>query len=493
MGVVIKQSIQSSIISYVGVGIGYVNVLWLYPYFLSTEQIGLFRLIQSSAYLLATFGQVGLGQSFTKFYPEFKHQKGLLGVTLLAGTLGFILLCLFSLFFEGSIIGYFSRKSPLFIEYFQLTLIITYLIILFQLLEAYSRNLLEIVVPTLLKDIGLRLVTMVFLLLHGFEYISFITLVYSLIVVYGFALSLLLLHFWQRKKLIFSLDFSFLKNGQLKRVLNYGLFSLIGAGGTQIILQIDSIMISGSLGLEETGVYTIAFFIGMVIEMPKRAIAQLSSALLSQSFSKNDMMAVKKLYQQTSINQLLVGSLLLIGIWSNLDNIYSFIPNNESYLTGLNVVLFIGLGKLSDMAFGANGEIIVMSKYYKFNVLSVALLAILTIILNLALIPTYGIDGAAIASFLAMLAFNFSKYVFIWLRFGFQPFNFSTLKLLLVIAIVLGINQLLPENPSALIDLVIRSTISGLSFLMLSYFLKVSGDFNGLFNHLLNKLKVFIR
>ncbi|HEY9116578.1 MAG TPA: polysaccharide biosynthesis C-terminal domain-containing protein, partial [Roseivirga sp.] len=378
----------------------------------------------------------------------------------------------------------------LFVEYFQLTLLITYLIILFQLLEAYSRSLLSIVPPTFLREIGLRISSTVCLILYGFDVISFNLLVYLLLAVYGLAVVALMVYFWSKNQLHFSVDFGFLRNGKLKQILNYGLFSLIGAGGTQIILQIDSVMISGSLGLDETGIYTIAFFIGIVIEMPKRAITQLSSALLAQSFNKNDMPAVNKLYRQTSINQLLVGSLLLIGIWANLDNIYSFIPNNEAYLTGINVVLFIGLGKLSDMTFGTNGEIIVMSKYYKFNVIAVSFLAMLTIILNLILIPQYGIEGAAIASFLAMLSFNLIKFLFVWYKFKVQPFGLGTLKLLGIIMIVLLLNSFFHPLESEIIDLLLRSGLISIVLLGLAYAMKVSEEFNALVKQMLSRLKL---
>ncbi|WP_420387501.1 lipopolysaccharide biosynthesis protein [Roseivirga sp.] len=489
MGIIIRQSIKSSAIAYLGVLIGYINVLWLYTYFLDTEQVGLFRLIQSSAYLLATFGQFGLAQSFIRFYPEHKSQKGYLPVALIGGTIGFLLLCGFSLLFQKQIAGYFAQESPLFVEFFQLTLLISYLIILYQLLEAYSRSLLNIVVPTILKDVGLRLSTMLLLIIYGVSYISFTTLIHSLLLVYGLAVIGLLVHFASNKQLSISLDFSFLKKGQWKRILNYGLFSLIGAGGTQIILQIDSVMISGSLGLDETGIYTIAFFIGVVIEMPKRAITQLSAPLLARSFNKNDMQAVEKLYKQTSINQMIIGALLLIGIWSNINNIYSFIPNNEAYLGGLSVVLFIGLGKLSDMIFGTNGEIIVMSRYFRFNVIAVAFLAVITVLLNLWLIPQYGIEGAAIASFVAMLSFNLVKYVFVWVKFGIQPFGISTLKMLLIIGIVLLINFWLPVLNSHLVDLILRSAIISFSLLSLVVILKISEEVNQLFYTAFKKLK----
>ncbi|MFT6873283.1 MAG: O-antigen/teichoic acid export membrane protein [Roseivirga sp.] len=478
MGIVIKQSIRSSIIAYLGVAIGYVNVLWLYPYFLSTEQVGLFRLIQSSAYLLATFGQIGLGQSLVKFFPEQKGNKGFLSSILIGGVLGFVLLCVSALVFRESIVNYFSKESALFVDYFQVTLLVSFLIIQFQILEAFSRSLLRIVIPNLLRDIGLRVLTTLALILYGFEFISFQSLIYSLLGVYGLVFIGLAVHLRIQGHLPLKVSFGFLKKGVWKRILTFGLYSLIGASGTQIILQIDSIMISGALGLEATGVYTIAFFIGVVIEMPKRAITQISSALLAQAFNKGDMAAVKKLYQQTSINQMIIGSLLLIGIWANLDSIYSFIPNNEAYLNGFNVVLFIALGKLSDMAFGTNGEIVVMSKYYRFNVLAVSLLAVLTIVLNLILIPKYGIEGAAVASFISMLIFNILKFGFVWSKFKIQPFTLSTTKFILIAGLTLVINYAIPKLDNIYLDLLIRSSTITAVLIGLTYTLKISTELN---------------
>jgi len=488
MGVVIKQSIRSSIIAYIGVAIGYVNVLWLYPNFLSSEQIGLFRLIQSSAYLLATFGQIGLAQSLIKFSPELKKNKGFLSAILLGGSLGFILLSLLALLFRASIVDYFSKESVMFVDYFQVTLLISFLLINFQLLEAYSRSLLKIVMPTLLKDVGLRVLSTIVLLLYGFEIIDFTLLIYSLLGVYGLVLIALAFQLKVSHQASLHFNFNFLKNGTWKKILNFGCYSLIGAGGTQIILQIDSIMVSGALGLKATGVYTIAFFIGVVIEMPKRAITQISASLLSQSFNSGDMAAVKKLYQQTSINQMIIGTLLLIGIWANLESIYYFVPNNEDYINGFSVVLFIALGKLSDMVFGTNGEIIIMSKHYKFNVVFVSILAVLTVVLNLFLIPIYGIEGAAIASFIAMLSFNLIKFYFVWFKFKIQPFTMASLKFVLIALVVLGANYFLPKFESVYIDLLVRSALITTLLMGLTYGWKISTEINDLVDKSLRKL-----
>ena len=177
---------------------------------------------------------------------------------------------------------------------------------------------------------------------------------------------------------------------------------------------------------------------------------------------------------------MIIGCLLLVGIWANLDSLYSFIPNGDVYIQGINVVLFIGLGKLSDMIFGTNGEIIVMSKHYRFNVIAVAILAILTIVLNLLLIPQYGIEGAAIASFLAMLTFNISKFLFVWVKFKIQPFSLQTIKFVFIVSLVVLSNYYLPQFENTLYDIIIRSAVIFISMMGLTLAFRISPELNGL-------------
>ena len=469
--------------------IGYINVLWLFPYFLEADQIGLFRLIQSSAFLMATFGQFGLGSALVKFFPKLKDQKGFLSFIILGGVLGFVLFAAFTFLFKTEITAYFAKESGLFIEYFGITLLISFILIQFQLLEAYCRSLLKIVIPTLIRDIQLRLSVTVLVALYALNIITFNGLIQWLSGAYLLMVITVIFYLRQLKAFQLSSNFKFINTALLKQIMTYAVYMMIGAGGTQIVLQIDSIMVSGALGLDATGIYTIAFFIGVVIEMPKRSITQISAPLISQAFEKNDMPAVEKLYKQTSINQMIIGSLLLIGIWANLESLYSFIPNGEIYIQGINVVLFIGLGKLSDMIFGTNGEIIVMSKHYKFNVVAVGILAILTITLNLLLIPKYGIEGAAIASFLAMLTFNLSKFLFVWVKFKIQPFSLGSIKLLAIIGLVLWVNQWVPKMELTLVDILIRSTVITVLLVGLTIGLKVSEEVNSLVFGFMNRFK----
>ena len=52
MGKLLKQSFWSTIIIYIGVILGFINSIILFPKFLSTEQIGLVRQILSASIML---------------------------------------------------------------------------------------------------------------------------------------------------------------------------------------------------------------------------------------------------------------------------------------------------------------------------------------------------------------------------------------------------------------------------------------------------------
>ena len=78
-----------------------------------------------------------------------------------------------------------------------------------------------------------------------------------------------------------------------------------------------------------------------------------------------------------------------------------------------SLVLIIGISKLIQMSFSYNSELISLSKYYKFTVITVFILAFFTISLNIILIPELGMIGAAYSSLISILIFNIVKFMFI--------------------------------------------------------------------------------
>ena len=75
MNKILKQSFWSTIIIYIGVVLGFINSIFLFPKFLSPDQIGLIRQIISASTILIPLATFGVSASYIKFYPTFNISK----------------------------------------------------------------------------------------------------------------------------------------------------------------------------------------------------------------------------------------------------------------------------------------------------------------------------------------------------------------------------------------------------------------------------------
>ncbi|MBY0433319.1 MAG: polysaccharide biosynthesis C-terminal domain-containing protein [Cyclobacteriaceae bacterium] len=485
MGVVIRQSITSTVISYAGVVIGYINLLYLYPRFLAPEQIGTMRAMQDAAILMAQFAQFGLAQSIIRFFPRFastptESRKFFNLVVMLAGQAFGVFLILY-LIFESSILGYFQQNAADFIQYSRLTLYLTATTVLVTLMEVYSRSLLKTIVPNLLKEIAVRVLLGLLSLGYFLEWISFQELMELSVAVYMICLFALGWYLYAQNELGTSvMKLKELPKPLLREFLLFSLLSFTGTAGLIIIGKVDSLMVAGLLGLAPVAVYTTSFYMATVIEIPKRAMTQIASPLIARGFEKEDWAEVKKIYHKTALHQFILGSLLLLGIAANLSSIFVLMPKGEIYEAGTWVVIIVGAGKLVDMLFGPSSEIIVFSKYYSFNIVLIVMLAAMIITANNLLIPSYGIEGAAIGTALTLVVFNLIKFIFIWWKIRIQPFSTAFVKVVLISAVAWGAQYILPRIDSTILDIIIRSGVITAVFGALVYWTNVSPEGNEL-------------
>jgi O-antigen/teichoic acid export membrane protein len=492
MGLVIRQSIFTTIITYVGAAIGYLNLFYLYPKFLAPQQIGLLRTIQDAAILFAPFAQFGLAQSIFRFYPQLvkdkKTETDFINLLLILGVAGFAAFYLIFKIFEQSILSYFKDNAKEIMQYASAVLWLTFILLVTALLEAYSRSLLKTVFPNILKEVIIRLLLSVLVVMYFQKILTYETFIMGTVAAYAICLFILITYLVVEKKLTISIRLPNLPKEKTRQLIKYSLFSFAGTAGMIIIGKVDSMMVSALLGLTANAVYTTAFYMAAVIEMPKRALSQVAMPLIARAFEKKDLKDIAVIYQKTSINQFIVGSLFLIGIYINLDNIFSLMPKREIYETGKWVVIIIGIGKLTDMLFGPSSEIIILSKYYWFNIILLTLLAGTVIIANNILIPAYGINGAAIGAAFALIAFNVIKYFFILIILKMQPFNLASLKVLFISIAALLINLIIPKIDNIILDLITRSTIITVFYCSFVLITNASPDGNNFLKNILIRL-----
>ena len=282
-------------------------------------------------------------------------------------------------------------------------------------------------------------------------------------------------------------DFSFLDRALLQKMFYYSLFAFFGGVASIIVSNIDIIMLSSLAGLEDTGIYAIAFYIGSAITITRQSIYKISSPVIANAFKEEDFSLIEKIYHRSSLNQIIAGGLLFCGVIANLQNLMNLLP--PEYSGGTLVIIIIGAANIFDMATGINGAIILNSEHYRFDLYSTLVLIVLTIILNYLLIPIYGIVGAAIGTASAILVYNGLKVLYVWIRFSMQPFMWRMLVVILIGGLTLFLVSRIPTMGGVYIDLLIRSVIVTLLYGVPLWLLSISNELNQLIAGSINKVK----
>ena len=499
MGVIKKEGIKQSVIIYIGVFIGTINTLYIYPKFFDPDHLGLFRFLMDTSILLFPFISLGVHNLSVRMFPTFKSDKnghnGLLFLLMTGVTFGFLLFLAIVYFMEPQIVLYLKDESLLIQQYWYFIIPLAGFTIFTAIGSQYLLNFKKVVLPSIFNDLYLKIGMPIIGILIYYDYLNIREGVYSLVAIYflklfSFALYTIWIKEWHWKP-----NWEILKPPLLKEMRIYSLYGILGSIGSVIATRIDVIMVAllADDDLKDVAVYTIAMFVANIITVPASALTNIASPVIADAWKRNDVKNIKEIYSKSSIVLLTIGLFFFIGIWCSVDDLFALMPKGEIYSQGKYVILILGLGKLFDLATGANDQIISYSKYFRFNFYAVLVLAILNVINNVIFIPIYQINGAALATASSVLIYNLSKSVYIYYKIGIQPFTLNTLKVLIIGGLVylLAINIASTNTP--FLNIIIRSIFIGITFLGSIIYFKISDDLTSLFWQTLDKVKAFIK
>ncbi len=492
MGIIKRQTIKSTVYIYAGAVLGFITTSLLFPKYLSPEQIGVLGLLVSYAMLFGQFATLGFNGATIRFFPYFRNPErkhhGFLLLLLLVTAFGFLLFLGIFLLIRPLLLDNNLEKSPLFAEYLDYIIPLTFFQLVFLALDSYNRVLYNATTGMLLKEFVQRLLILFSFLLLFLSWVAFGGFVLLYILSFGsVALMLTVFLFWKGE---FHLrpDFSFITPDLRKGLLSLSVFSFLTGFSSFAVVGIDRIMLNEFYSTYETGIYLTAVNFGTLIMMPSRALRGIAPTLIADAFKKNDLQQVGSVYQKSTITQLIVGLYLFLGLWCNIDNVFQILP--PEYAAGRYVILMIGLMNVVKMFGGVNDVVIGFSKYYKYNALYMLEWLVLLVVTNLILIPPFALNGAAFASLISMVMVTGIRFWFLYRKFHFQPYGRPHLRCIGIAVLAYSTVLILPGASHYLIDIVVKGILVTVFFLLPVYYLKLSPDFNLTLQQLLSKVGI---
>ena len=502
MGIIQKQGSKSSVYIFIGFIIGAFNMLVLFPYFLNTEQIGLTRAILDTGLTLATlctFGTIPIINKFGPYYQNYLSVKknDLPLITFAIGITGFALILIIG-FYNKEFILRKLGKSPSLVEHFNVIYPFTLLFMVFTWMEAFSWTIKKTVVTNFIKETLVRILNSALIVLYGLGYVDFKTFIILFSFTYLLPVVILGITLVKSGEWSFNLiSFSSVTKRLKGRMINFSLFLFAGQFFNILAKTNDTFLIVGLKGLSDAGIFTIAVYLATIIEIPQRSILSISVPILSESWRVKNYKNINDIYAKSVSNLMLLACFLYGLILLNMSNLIEFMnlvshKNASDFSPLFNLFLILGFGKLIDMSTGMNGAIIGTSNYWKFDFISNLVFIVTAIPLNFILINHFGLTGLAISNLGTLFIFNLIRYIFLFKKFKFQPYQLKHLLLLLAFGTMLFLINLIPHLNGFVLDGLIRSLIYLVVFYAMVYWIKPAPELTNMFFDFLEKKNIKI-
>lgn len=468
MSTIRRQSIIASLVIYVGFAVGMLNTYFLgEERYFTSNQYGLISILVPIASMMYAFANLAMPSYIMKFYPYYKdhlpdRKNDMLTWAMLGGFIGFGLVVVGGIIFKDLVIRKYSQNSPELVHYYYWIFPLGLGLTILSILEVYAWNVGKAVLTNFLREVQWRLLTTVLIVLFIFRLIpDFDSFVKFYAFTYPVVAITLLVYLITTGKIHFTFSVSKVTRRYFKKIVTFNLFIYSGFLVLTIAQVFDQLVIASVLpdGMAKAGVFGFAQIMATVILAPQRGIIAAAVPHLSRAWKEKDMGKLQRIYQRSSLNQLIfsVGIFLLIAI-NYREAIVTF-NQKELFLAGFSAFILMGLTRVIEMGTGLNSQIIGTSTYWRFELISGICLLAFMLPLTVILARQFDILGPAIANLVSISLYNLIRLIFLWKKFGLFPFVPASLYTLFIGAAVTLISWWLCRDLHGFWGLVIRSSI----------------------------------
>jgi len=189
----------------------------------------------------------------------------------------------------------------------------------------------------------------------------------------------------------------------------------VGAAGI-INQRISTVMAGAMLGPEAAGIFNVALKASSLVSFALMAVNMPLAPAVAELYAKGKKERLQRLVTK-SARVALLGSLpvALVMILFGREVLSIF---GKDFIGGSSVLAILSAGQLINVAMGSVALLLNMTVYEEDTAKGIGIAALANVVLNAALVPLLGINGAAVAGAVSMATWNILLAWWVYKKFG---------------------------------------------------------------------------
>ena len=277
-----------------------------------------------------------------------------------------------------------------------------------------------------------------------FRFVLFIALYYMGLRLYGIVgatigatfLSAGLLAFFLRRRGPFLFDRTIVPAPvPKKKIVTYSTAMLADSFVAFAMQHSGRIVLGIFLASADVGVYNVAALMGTLVTFVLLSFNTIFSPVISDLYHRGRLDLLRPLFG--SVTRWTIILSLPIYLWVVVAGETTLGVFGPEFVRGYGALLFLSTGMLVAISTGPVGVALAMTGYQKWNVYNAIALAVISVGLNIVLVPKMGVAGAGLAAGAAQALVKIARLVQVRFLLKITPYDRSTLKVAATVAITL--------------------------------------------------------
>ncbi len=201
---------------------------------------------------------------------------------------------------------------------------------------------------------------------------------------------------------------------------------LLVAGIQMVNFQIDIILLGAFKDAQQVGVYAVVKRIADLISFPLLAVEISIAPSIASLYATGQIIRLQKMISKSA--KLLLTISLPIAVLLITFNKPALSLFGSDFTKGAFALMVLSIGQLMNAAFGPVGQLAIHTRHEKGTAVVVGLGAMINVILNVFLIPRWGVVGAAVATTVSLISWNLLLTVFVYKQTGIVSTAFNFMK-----------------------------------------------------------------
>lgn len=399
--------------------------------FLGATAYGLYILGDNTIRISNTFSQMGLQRGVVRFGSLFWDEDdaaGLKGtlITCLAGSFLIGVFLAFLLYLLATFISVTVFSEPDLVPVIRLfSLSLPFYTLM--LVTAFSARIFR----KMRYDVGLRMIVHPVLLILGAGLV-FLLGFELLGMVFAFLLSSILsaalgIYFLT---ILFPELFSSIKpDFHVLKIASFSVTVMLGGVTGMIMSRTDKIMLGILARTVDVGLYNAAYVVSAQTNIFLMSMSAIFSPIIVNLSNQGNFEKLDYLLKMTTkwiFTSTLPITLIIVLFPRQIMALYG-----GAFVSAWPVLVLLAIAQLGNVSVGPLGLLLNMTGYHRVELVNTVTLALVNIVLNVLLIPSYGPIGAALATGVSIVLVNLTRLTLVVVIHGLHPYELSLLKPLL--------------------------------------------------------------